>query len=87
MTEEDAAAAVISHLESAWSGWGGRQWEAAVTRVEDAGASWRVFYNSRAFVESGNVTDALAGNWPYLVPKDGGDIALDSEYRDEALGL
>lgn len=86
MTEEEAAAAVVAHLERAWSGFLGREWEAAVTHVEDAGASWRVFYNSKAYTESGNISDALAGNWPYLVPKDGGPIQPDLEYRDRALG-
>ena len=50
------------------------------------GPSWRVFYNSKAYVESGNISEALAGNWPYLVPKDGGPIRPDLEYRDAALG-
>jgi len=45
-----------------------------------------VFYNSKAYVESGNISEALAGNWPYLVPKDGGPIRPDLEYRDAALG-
>lgn len=86
VTEEEAAAAVVAYLEQAWSGSFGREWEAAVTHVEDAGALWRVFYNSKAYLESGNVSDALAGNWPYLVPKDGGPIRPDLEYRDAALG-
>ncbi len=62
-------------------------WEPAIVRVEDAGAEWRVFYNSRAYVESGVTRDALAGNWPLLVPKDSGGIRQDEAYRRASLGL
>lgn len=86
MTEEEAAAALVAHLERGWSGFLGGDWEAAVTHVEDAGASWRVFCNSEAYVESRNISEALADNWPYLVPKDGGPIEPDLVYRDAALG-
>ena len=61
-------------------------WEPAITRIEDAGTAWRVFYDPMAFVDSGQPPAALAGNWPHLVSKDGGQPRLDEEYRQGALG-
>lgn len=39
----------------------------------DYGDWWVQGYQSRAFVESGDVLSALAGNGPVVVPKDGSD--------------
>ncbi len=83
VTEDEAAAAVVTHLEAD----AGRTWEVAVTRVEDAGPAWRVFYNSKGSVASGDWRQALGGNWPYLVVKANGAVLLDREYRDNVLGL
>ena len=83
VTEDEAAAAVVAHPESDAGG----TWEVAVTRVEDAGPAWRVFYNSKASVESGDWRQALGGNWPYLVVKTNGAVLLDREYRNNVLGL
>jgi hypothetical protein len=33
---------------------------------------WIVFYNSRDFYETGNPLRGLAGNGPFVAPKDGG---------------
>lgn len=82
MTEDEAAAAVIAYLETDSGG----AWKAAVTRVEDTGPAWRVFYNSQAYLDSGSVSDALAGNWPYLVSKATGEIKDDADYRAAKLG-
>jgi hypothetical protein len=82
VTGEEAAAAALAYLadDASTSGW-----DPAVTGIEDAGTAWRVFYNTRAFVDSGHVGDALAGNWPVLVTKDGGQPSIDREYRKRAL--
>jgi hypothetical protein len=67
---EDATRIALSHLVNP-------EWEPAVTRVEDAGSAWRVFYNSRVFVETRESSHALAGNLPLLIDKATGDVALD----------
>ena len=47
--------------------------------AEDYGHWWVQGYQSRAFVETGNPLRALAGNGPYVVPKDGSEpFALSS---------
>lgn len=55
-------------------------WEPAVTDVEDAGDAWRIFYNSRVYVETGESSHALAGNLPLLIDKHSGDITTDLTY-------
>jgi hypothetical protein len=57
------------------------EWEPAVTKVEDAGDAWRIFYNNRVYVETRAVSHALAGNLPVLVDKGTGTIEVDSAWR------
>lgn len=38
-----------------------RGWEPAIVRVEDAGAEWRVFYNSRATLRGADVGSTEPG--------------------------
>lgn len=38
---------------------------------EDHGRWWVQGYQSRAFMEDGDVMQALAGNGPFAIPKDG----------------
>lgn len=57
------------------------EWEPAVVRVEDAGDAWRVFYNSRIYLETKAVSHALAGNLPVLVDKANGAVSVDSAWR------
>lgn len=49
-----------------------------VTLVQDAGPFWKVAYNSRLFVETGEAQHALAGNHPLLVDKGTGSVEPDS---------
>jgi hypothetical protein len=57
------------------------EWEPAVTRVEDAGDAWRVFYNNRVYVETHAVSHALAGNLPLLVDKQNGTVGVDETWQ------
>ena len=43
----------------------------AVVRAELRLNGWLFYYQSRAFLESGNLLDALGGNLPILVTNDG----------------
>jgi hypothetical protein len=36
---------------------------------------------------TGEIGYALAGNWPFLVDKQSGEVVPDEDYRREALGL
>lgn len=42
--------------------------------VLESPSYWVFFFNSVAFIESGDFLHALAGNAPIVVPKDGGSI-------------
>lgn len=42
-----------------------------VGEPEDHGRWWVQGYQSRAFMEDGDVMQALAGNGPFAIPKDG----------------
>lgn len=47
--------------------------------TEDYGRWWVQGYQSRAFVEDGDIMRALAGNGPFAIPKDGSEpFALSS---------
>jgi hypothetical protein len=82
-TSEGAAAdAALSHLEPARA-----YYEPMVVKVEDAGSAWRVFFNNRAYIEGGDPSAALAGNWPLLVNKESGKVETDEAYRRQSLGL
>jgi hypothetical protein len=41
--------------------------------TRDEAWCWLFFYNSRAYLETGSFSDALAGNGPILVDKESGD--------------
>ncbi|MEU7799523.1 YrhB domain-containing protein [Micromonospora arborensis] len=44
-----------------------------ITGVWEHETAWSVGYQSRAFIESGRVSDSLVGNGPVVVPKSGAD--------------
>lgn len=49
--------------------------EYVITEVQEhADLGWVFFWNSRAFVESGDLSDALGGNGPYLVDRRDGSV-------------
>ncbi|MFF4875283.1 YrhB domain-containing protein [Micromonospora sp. NPDC000668] len=50
-----------------------RTGEWVITGARGHETAWSVSYQSRAFIESGRVSDALAGNGPVVVPKSGAD--------------
>ena len=83
LTPDDAAQAALGYIREMQP----HGWEPVVVRIEDVRDAWRVFYNSRAYAETGETRHRLAGNWPLLVPKDGGEIQPDEQYRREALNL
>jgi hypothetical protein len=45
-----------------------------LTEVREFAFGWLFFYNSKSYVESGDISDALAGNAPFLVDSNAGDI-------------
>lgn len=46
--------------------------EKVITDVIDLPEAWVLYYQSRAYVESGNISDALAGNGPCVISKKTG---------------
>ncbi len=74
VTEEEAQRLVLAWLAN-------DEWEPAITKVEDAGGSWRVYYNNRAYLETGAVSHALAGNLPVLVENQTGAVSVDQDWR------
>src|SRR5258708_3959019 len=41
--------------------------------AEEYATAWAVGYQTRAFMETGSLSDRLAGNGPVVVPKSGGE--------------
>ena len=76
VSEAEARAIVLAQLAN-------DDWEPAVVGVEDTGEDWRVFYNTRAFAETGALSHALAGNLPMLVNKRTAAVAVDTEWNPD----
>lgn len=89
MITEDQARA-ICHYEINRDD-GGEKVEMVVTDVTEHPEAWVAYYQSRAYLESGNISDALAGNGPFIISKTTGRFvtlgtALPFEKQiDEAL--
>lgn len=47
--------------------------EIVISKCDELDDAWSFGYNSRAFIEAGDVSSALAGNGPVIVPKSGAD--------------
>lgn len=45
-----------------------------LTEVREFEFGWLFFYNSKAYVDSGDISDALAGNAAFLIDSNAGDI-------------
>ena len=45
-----------------------------VTREEEHDCGWLFFYDSREHAVEGNISFALAGNWPFLVSRNDGSV-------------
>jgi hypothetical protein len=50
-----------------------RTGEWVITGAEEHETAWSVSYQSRAFIETGDITRSLVGNGPVVVPKSGAD--------------
>lgn len=68
-TRDEAKAKATAHLREFEAQAGALAIIDAETRR--SGNGWLFFYNSAAYLTSGNVIDALAGNGPLLVGDDG----------------
>lgn len=70
---DEAVEVAMAHLQNA-------SWEPAITQVEDAGSVWRIFYNSRAYVETNEIKHALGGNLPLLIDKKTEAVTPDASF-------
>jgi hypothetical protein len=52
--------------------------EFGIVGNETIDEGWLFYYNSKAFIETGNVRDALAGNGPIFVDRNGAVTVLPS---------
>jgi len=71
MTEEQAREIASAFLADRFDEIRTGEW--VVTGMQEHETAWSVTYLSRAFIESGRISDALAGNGPVVVPKSGAD--------------
>jgi hypothetical protein len=46
--------------------------EIVICHCEESDQGWSFGYNSRAYLEDGDILSALAGNGPVIVPRNGG---------------
>lgn len=52
--------------------------EIVISKCDELDDAWSFGYNSRAFLEAGDISSALAGNGPVIVPKSGADPFIGS---------
>jgi hypothetical protein len=44
--------------------------EIVISGCAETDRAWVFFYNTRSYLETGSISDALVGNGPVIVPKD-----------------
>jgi hypothetical protein len=55
--------------------------EIVINKCDELSDGWAFGYNSRAFFEHGDISSALAGNGPVIVPKSGAKPYIGSIFR------
>jgi hypothetical protein len=71
MTDEEAREIAFAFLADRIDEIHTGEW--VITGAREHETAWSVSYQSRAFIESGRISDALSGNGPVVVPKSGVD--------------
>lgn len=71
MTDEEAREIALTFLAASIEEIRTGEW--VITDAQEHETAWSVSYQSRAFIESGRIVDALVGNGPAVVPKSGAD--------------
>ena len=57
--------------------------EIVINACEERSDAWLFYYDSRLFLEQGDILSALAGNGPVVVPKSGAAAYLGSVFKSE----
>lgn len=60
-----------------------RDVEIVINKCEEMSDGWAFYYDSRAFLEEGDILSALAGNGPVIVPKSGLNPYIGPIFRRE----
>jgi hypothetical protein len=80
--QDRASEVALEHLASeAAANPFARRFDLVVTKVEDVGDEWRVFYQTREFAETRNIQAALFGNRPLLVSRVTGVTRKDTTWE------
>lgn len=69
MTDEEARELASAFLADRSDHFRTGEW--VITAVEEHETAWSVGYQSRAFLETGDISRSLVGNGPVVVPKSG----------------
>ena len=59
--------------------------EIVIGKCEETAEGWVFGYNSRAFLERGDISSVLAGNGPVVVPKSGAAPYIGSVFPGQRL--
>ena len=82
VTEDDARRVAISFLNFRYPEFAAGEW--VISEVDEYDTAWAFSYNSRTFLDTGEVTHALAGNGALVVPKSGDEPWLTWSGADTA---
>ncbi len=72
MTKEEGMRLVLNALEGMLAG--GYQLKVDTEQTVEKSFGWVFFYNTREFIESGNIIYALAGNGPIIVNRHTAEV-------------
>ncbi len=56
--------------------------EIVIARCDETAETWVFGYNTRAFLEDGDIMSSLAGNGPVVVPKSGEPAYVGPVFRE-----
>jgi hypothetical protein len=88
LTREDALALAENILTSEVRPGVGEEVVVLPDQTVETPRLWVFFYNTRAFVETGSIAHALAGNSPILIDKSTGRASLgrtDTPWEDQVV--
>lgn len=57
--------------------------EIVINACEEVSDAWIFYYDSRLFLEQGDIVSALVGNGPVVVPKSGSAAYLGSVFKSK----
>ncbi|HKB59039.1 MAG TPA: YrhB domain-containing protein [Gallionellaceae bacterium] len=86
LTETEARAICHSELNKPDGSWPNKP-EIVITKTQEREHSWVFYYQSRPYIEQGDLAQALFGSGPFVMLKAGGRFALTAAFPQPGQGI